>query len=158
MKKGKKKQREIGVSRDTFRQRQAAWNHKKVIDAYLSGEGTPAECWQSIYPGAGQDAARSKSCELFNTLWAKDYVEQQERALSAARLITRESLVEKYEALIITATSLEVPQVSAAKACLDSIAKMCGLTDPEQIIIKRGEVSDEELDAAIVSRQKALEA
>jgi hypothetical protein len=140
-----------------FRTIQAMWRHKIVIDHYLNGEGTPHECWQMVYPKAEEAGARSRASELFNSQWAIDYIEQQQRALAAVRMITRESLVEDYQKIAQAAITLETPQLAAAKSCMDSIAKMCGLNDPDQIIVQKGEISDDELNAAIAKRLKAIQ-
>jgi hypothetical protein len=135
----------------------AEWRHKAVIDHYLAGEGTPAQCWQIVYPNCKPESAATRASLLFNSEWASLYINDQRQALAAARMITRESLVKAYQDIAQAAITLETPQLAAAKACMDSIAKMCGLNDPDQIIVQKGEISDDELNAAIAKRLKAIQ-
>lgn len=150
-------QRQSIKSKVTHNVQAAEWRHKAVIDHFLAGDGTPAQCWQSVYPDCKQESAQVRASLLFNSEWASLYVAEQQEALAAARRITRESLVLEYQKIAQAAITLETPQLSAAKSCMDSIAKMCGLNDPDQIIVQKGQISDDELDAAIAKRLKAIQ-
>jgi len=126
----------------------AEWRHKRVIDKWLDGEcKTPGEAWNAVYPHCTYESSRARASELFNSAWGKDYLKQQQTSLATMAMINRAMLAKEYMDLAQHAIALE--QTATAKGCLDSLARMCGLNEPEKLIVAKEEISDGELHAKL---------
>jgi hypothetical protein len=128
----------------------AEWRHKRVIDAWLAGGISQHEAWQTVYPESKMQGAAVNATRLFRSEWGLSYIKEQRQALAEASQITREGLAKSYKD--IAQAAVAEGQFAAAKGCLDSIAKMCGMNEPERIIVQTNHLTDDELEQQILAK------
>ena len=128
----------------------AEWRHKRVIDTWLAGGISQTASWQTVYPESKYASAGVLATRLFKSEWASKYIKEQREALAEASQITREGLAKSYKD--IAQAAVAEGQFAAAKGCLDSIAKMCGMNEPERIILQTNHLTDDELEQQILAK------